>query len=68
MTPSEFIGHCTCSWRYNKLLWTIETQPLERVNELYSIHQTLKKNYRYHELQKKFDERYERERNGNTTN
>ena len=68
MSPREFMGHCICDSRYKNILKSIASDPIDKVNELYKTHQSLKKNFKYQELQKTFEERYERERNGNTTN
>ena len=57
MNKREFIGHCQCDWRFNKLLWHIERNPLPEVELMYKIHQSMPNNHRYNELQKAFDER-----------
>jgi len=57
MTKNQFIGHCFCSWRFNKLLWMIETQPLNEVEHMYKIHQTMPNNSKFNELQDAFNKR-----------
>lgn len=57
MTKNQFIGHCFCDMRFNKLLWHIEHNPIPEVEQMYKIHQTMPNNHRYTDLQKAFDER-----------
>lgn len=58
MSINEFMGHCFCSWRFEKLKWMIETQPLASVQELYDVHKRLKKNIKYQELEEHFQKRF----------
>ena len=57
MTAREFLGHCQCTWRFNKLCWMIETKPIEEVLELQKINEKYIRNPRYQELKQKFNER-----------
>ena len=58
MTKQEFMGHCFCSWRFEKLKWMIETQPINEVQSLYELHKTLWKNIKYNELETEFQKRF----------
>lgn len=57
MNRNEFMGHCFCSWRFEKLKWMIETQSLTEVQNLYELHKTLRKNSKYDELEVEFQKR-----------
>jgi hypothetical protein len=57
MSRSEFIGHCFCSWRLNKLKWHIQTADDIELNKLYEIHKSLPKNQKYQELEIEFQKR-----------
>lgn len=58
MKINEFIGHCTCSWRFEKLKWMIETQSIHEVQQLYELHKQAKKNFKYQELEVEFQKRF----------
>ena len=58
MKINEFIGHCQCSWRFEKLKWMIETKPIDEINDLYRLHQSCKRNFKYDELEVEFQKRF----------
>lgn len=58
MTKNEFIGHCFCSWRFEKLKWMIQTMSIQEIQDLYNIHKTLRKNSKYEELEIEFQKRF----------
>ena len=60
MSKIEFLQECTCSWKFNKMLWVIQYQPMTRVIELYELHTQVRKNVRYHQLEKAFNERFKK--------
>lgn len=61
MTKQQFIGHLFCDSRYRQLKDKIRYHSLDTVMELYTIHQTLNKSVRYTDLQKTFEERFNKE-------
>jgi hypothetical protein len=57
MTKREFMGHLHCSWRYSKLVWMIETLPIEEVLELQKFNEQLIRSPRYQDLKLEFQKR-----------
>ena len=57
MTPRQFFGHCSCSYRYGQLLDMIKNKPIEEVLELQKLNEKYIRNPRYQELKQKFNER-----------
>jgi hypothetical protein len=57
MTKKDFLGHCFCSWRFNKLLWMIETQSIADVKQLQEYHKQSPGNHRYSDLEVAFKKR-----------
>jgi len=57
MTKREFAQHCQCSWRYRKLLWMIETFPIEEVKQMQEFNEELNKGPRYQDLKIAFEQR-----------
>jgi hypothetical protein len=60
MSKIEFLQECTCSYKFKKMLWLIEYHPMTKVMELYNLHQLVRKNVRYHQLEKAFNERFQK--------
>jgi hypothetical protein len=50
MNIREFIGHTTCSSRYDTLLQIIESGPLIEVIEIQRLNNELKRNIKYEEI------------------
>jgi hypothetical protein len=57
MTIREFIGHTTCSSRYQTLLQIIETGPLPQVIEIQRLNNELKRNIRHEEIKMALSQR-----------
>lgn len=58
MNKREFIGHMFCDSRYSEIKKKIKYAPIEWVLDLYNIHLDTPRNVRYTDLQKAFDERF----------
>jgi len=63
MNIKEFLGHCTCSSRFENLKKIILTKPLIEVQEIYKLHNNLKRHFKYTELEMIFQERFANEQN-----
>lgn len=61
MTKQQFIGHLFCDMRYRQLKDKIKYQSLDTVMQIYSVHQSMTNSVRYNDLQKTFEERFNRE-------
>lgn len=61
MNEREFMGHCICDSRYKKILSSIASDPIDKVKELYQVHKKLRKNFKYVELETKFNERFSKD-------
>ncbi len=57
MKQKEFIGRCTCDYRYKQLLQMISTKPIEEVLEIQQLNEKLNRNVRYQEIKRKIEER-----------
>lgn len=58
MSIKEFLGHCTCSSRFETLKKIILTKSLTEVEELYKLHNSLQKHFKYTELEQVFQKRF----------
>lgn len=61
MTKQQFIGHLFCDMRYKQLKDMIKYRSMGTVLELYDIHKQLTKSARHSDLQKTFEERFQKE-------
>jgi len=52
-----FMGHCACDWRFEKLIWMIQTQSIEEVLSIQQHHLKYKKNPRFDRIEKALRER-----------
>ena len=51
------MGHCACDWRFEKLIWMIQTQSIEEVLSIQQHHLKYKKNPRFDRIEKALRER-----------
>lgn len=61
MTKQQFIGHLFCDMRYKQLKDKIKYHSLDTVMQIYKVHQSMTNSVRYNDLQKTFEERFNRE-------
>ena len=61
MTKQQFVGHLFCDSRYRQLKDMIKYHSIDTVLDLYTIHQSFNKSVRYSDLQKTFEERFNKE-------
>lgn len=65
MTKQQFIGHLFCDMRYNQLKNMIKYKPMDSVMAIYKVHQSMTNSVRYNDLQKTFEERFNKENDKN---
>jgi len=58
MTKQQFIGHMFCDMRYKQIKDQIKYRSMETVQALYELHLSMPKNVRFNDLQKTFEERF----------
>lgn len=57
MTKKEFVGYCSCDWRYKQLQDKIKHADIKTVKDIYYIHTNFKNNPKYFELNTLFKAR-----------